>query len=223
LASKTTAAAVVNAELIQAEHDRLGYVAGWRFMTAPTATLASSPVALVGLNPGGNRPDEWPSWSQESGSSYVVEAWDPPRPVGSAVLQRQVQLMLGLLGAEPNRTFSAQFVPFRSKSWDKLPRQEEALEFSRTLWRWLLPQMAARVLVCLGDGVARELAKLTDAKRVQRHPAGWANVTIDRFEAADGRVIVKVPHLSRYALFGRKDGQSAAAERALRAAATAHD
>ena len=123
----------MNADEIQAEHDRLGLSLGWRFMMAPERNLESSDVAIIGQNPGGRRV-HGTTWSQEEGSAYVIESWGD-QAAGSDPLQQQIRRMCEMLRLDPSAAFTAQYVPFRSNSWAELPRKPEALNFSRRLWR----------------------------------------------------------------------------------------
>jgi hypothetical protein len=189
-------------EAVQTTYERLGYTAGWRFMTAPAANMVSSSVALVGLNPGGSAP-HGPRWSQEEGSAYVIESWGGQAP-GTDSLQRQVKLMLATIEEDPHRVFSAQFVPFRSPSWDALQRPQEAVAFSRELWAWTLSRSAAKVFLCLGKNVAAvNIADLIGARLVAHTPCGWGAQTIDSYRSMDGRRVLGLPHLGRFQLFGR--------------------
>jgi uracil-DNA glycosylase len=198
----------MNAELIEAEHDRLGYSAGWRFMMTAERTLATADVAIVGLNPGGTR-RHGPPWSQKEGNAYFIEAWGGKR-AGADPLQRQVQRMCQVLGVRQDAVFAAQFVPFRSNAWSDLTRKPEAVAFSRRLWSWALPQMKAKLFVCVGKGVvAPEIAGLLDARPIGAVPAGWGEQTIERYRTADGRLVLGLPHLSRFGLFGRAVSEAA--------------
>lgn len=197
---------------IEAEHDRLGYDLGWRFIMCPEATLTRAKLVVVGLNPGG-RERHGSDWSREEGNAYWDESWGG-RAVGADPLQRQVQRLAGLVGVAAEDVACAQFVPFRSNSWDELSRRNEAVEFARRLWSWLLDRSPALTYACLGKGVTGpEIARLIRAEHVATSPAGWGDQTIDRYESDDGRAVVALPHLGRFQLFGRS-----ASEAPLRAA-----
>jgi hypothetical protein len=162
-------------------------------------------VAIVGLNPGGKanyEADISSRWSAERGSAYVVEQW-PGRAVGRDPLQVQVQRLCGLLNIKANETFSGQFVPFRSDRWSELPRRAEAVAFARQLWAWTLGNASAQLFVCLGkEVVAPQIAALIGAKPISPAPSAWGDFLIDRYEAADRRLVLGLPHLGRFRLFG---------------------
>jgi hypothetical protein len=165
---------------IDREHDRLGYALGWRFMMAPERNLRTSKIALISLNPAGDTYEPNTSaWSQEGGSAYVIESWKKKGP-GQETLQRQVQGLCRALGTNVSEAFSAVFVPFRSPSWDELPRRNEAKVFARVLWRWVLPQSPASTFICIGKEVGPEIATILGARPLESKSAGWGQIRIDR-------------------------------------------
>lgn len=193
-------------EDIQASYDAFGLTQGWRFLTSPQRTLESARVAIVTLNPGGERDLERglaERWSCEAGSAYRVESWGD-QAVGADPLQRQIQRLCQMLGEAPDDVLSGHFVPFRSRDWASLPRCDEAALFGLELWRWVLARAPARLIVCIGKTVAGDgiAAAAGDALQLAPVPTGWGSTTIDRYLTADGRRIVALPHLSRFRLFG---------------------
>lgn len=193
---------------IEHEYRRLGYRLGWRFMTAPTRNLERAAVAIITLNPGGTAP-HGPDWSAETGSAYVAESWDG-RPTGADPLQRQVQRLCAVLGTTPDDVFSAHFVPFRSPDWASLPRRPDAVAFARRLWAWAGARTAARTVVCVGKTVVgSEIATVFGARLERTVAAGWGEQSIDRYVAADGRIVLGLPHLGRFKLFGRSESEAA--------------
>jgi hypothetical protein len=202
---------IMTPDMIEAEHNRLGYTLGWRFLMAPERNIASSEVAIIALNPGGTR-RHGTSWSQEDGNAYLMEPWGGKSP-GTDPLQRQVQRLCQVLNVDPDKTFTGQFVPFRSNSWSELPRRDEAVAFSRRLWRWALAQSKAQTFICVGKNVvAPEIAQLIGAKAIAAAPAGWGDQTIARYRTDDGRIVLGLPHLSRFGLFGRAVSENAFAQ-----------
>ena len=53
-----------------------------------------------------------------------------------------------------------QLCPFRSPSWDSLPRRVESVAFSRQLWRWILEFVAPSAVICLGDLATKEFGSM---------------------------------------------------------------
>ena len=189
---------IVKAAEIEKEARRLGAAYGWRFITCPQEQARSSKLLLVSLNPAG-RERHGPSWSRKEGSACRIESWGSFAP-GMAPLQRQVQSMWRFLNLADEQVFSAHFVSFRSPTWEAMPRPDEALRFAAGLWRWLLPQVGFERIVCIGKDVpGRNMAKLLDATL----PVGWGSVTADRYMLPDGRPLITLPHLSRFAIFSR--------------------
>ena len=187
---------------IEAEHDRLGYDLGWRFMMCPEETFWTSDVLVVGLNPSG-RERHGPDWSSEPGNAYWTEAWGDS-PVGRSALQQQVQRLAAFIGLGADEIGAAQFVPFRSNRWSDLGRSAEAVAFARRLWAPVLERSAARTFVCLGKNITgAEMAQLVGASLTKSTEVGWGAQTGERFEASDGRVVVSLPHLGTFKLFSR--------------------
>ncbi|NIR59664.1 MAG: hypothetical protein GWO02_09145, partial [Gammaproteobacteria bacterium] len=106
---------------IQREHDWLGCQLGWRFLYAPERTLREADVALITLNPGGDRYQP-PAWSYEGGDAYCSERWGDCEP-GAHALQRQVQRLFAIMSVEPTAVLSGVLVPFRSRRWESWPQQ----------------------------------------------------------------------------------------------------
>lgn len=182
--------------------------------------MQTSPVIIVGLNPGGtllNDPILDAHWAPATGSTWVDFAWGGHLP-GETSLQRQVRRMAELLQVDLRETFSAQFIPFRSPRWEELDRKEEALLFGRKLWQWVLSESPAHLIVCIGKRVsAPELATIWHAQLERQVPAEWGKVTIDVYRNREtDKMVVGLPHLSTFRMFGRPASERAFLE-AIRA------
>lgn len=193
---------------ISAEYKRLGFKAGWVFAMTPFANLATSGTMVIGLNPGGNQEiSEEATWEPcDARNAYFFGCWrtgaESDRPIS---IQNQVVLLHELLALGSEDVFSAQFVPFRSHTWVSLGRRAEALAFARVLWSWLLPQSPAKLFICMGGHAAWEIAGLLGAKLESRYPSGWGSTRVDRYVSEEGRVVVGLPHPSRYPLLAMSD------------------
>ena len=197
---------VVKAAEIEKKSRELSYNFGWRFITCPEAQRATAKLLLVSLNPAG-REVHGPAWSQEEGSAYRVESWNG-LPQGTSPLQRQVQALFAMLGLTDDQVFSAHYVPFRSPSWAELKHRDAAEQYARELWRWLLPRVQFERIICIGkDRPGKPLAALLGAKLEVSLPVGWGDIKADRYRLEDGRTLIALPHLSRFALFGRSAGE----------------
>ena len=210
----------MDASDVQAEYDRLGYDLGWTFMMTPAARLHDAKVCLVGLNPGGGDPGDH-LWSVEDGNAYFHERWGKDGRSYSA-LQLQVHELARLCGVGEDEMLAAQFVPFRSRSLRSLAQQRSAFEFGRKLWAWVMATAPATVFLCLGNDAAAHLRQVAGAKPradASSLPTGWGRTTIDSWETTrsgpERRLIVRLPHLSSYRIFGRPDGKSDLAARSL--------
>lgn len=183
---------------------------GWSFMYVPQATMVTAKVVLVGLNPGGrelNPPRN--EWQYEEGvNAYVDEAWAGLEP-GQHPLQQQIALLFEAAGVDASEVFAANFVPFRSPSWRELDDAAEALEFSRGLWQHITSISPARLFLALGKEAGRQIATVIGATYKGSHPVGWGTQVIDKFRNDQGQVVLSLPHLSRFKIFGSGRVQAA--------------
>lgn len=198
---------IVKAADIEKAYRSLGYQYGWRFATCPWEQASAAKLILVTLNPAG-REAHGPGWSQELGSAYRVESWNG-QPPGRSLLQQQVQRLFSFLDLADEAVFSAHYVPFRSPTWSELDQKAEAERFALELWRWLRPKLTQfERIICVGKNrPGKPIAALFDAKHEASLRVGWGDVTADRYRLADGRPLIALPHLSRFALFGRSTGE----------------
>jgi hypothetical protein len=228
---------------IEAAYARLGHTLGWRFLMGPAATLSpASRVALITLNPGGSsRPADHAEASCEYGSAYWTESW-AGSPRGQAPLQRQIQALLGGLARElgtatsvrewtDRNVVTAHFIPFRSPSIAALPRSAESIAFARTLWHRILADWTPRTIVTIDGTTFSEITSILRSRpgakidAAQVLPTGWGNVSAEimRIRGPHGMSTVgRLPHLSRFALFGRRESAEHVSDwlRALVAPAT---
>ena len=196
---------------ITAEHDRLGMKLGWRFLMCCEARLKDAKVAIITLNPGGTRRMDT-EWSQERGNAYYIESWGGQAP-GRDKLQVQVQALVNAIGEDKDSVLAGCFIPFRSPTFADLPRSAEASQFARRLWGSVLEHSPARLFVCVGKKVVGQgLADLIGARPISSVPLRWGDQTIDRYQAADGRVVVAFPHFSRFPPFSSPERTRAAVE-----------
>ncbi len=202
------------ARQIGREYKRLGHTLGWRFLTCPVAALSpKTEVVFITLNPGGDvdRPDH-PKFSCEEGSPYVIESWSGHRP-GRSHLQIQVRTLFERFGIAFDETLSGQLVPFRSPSWDELPRQDESLAFGQRLWAQVIDIVQPSLVIGMGKtqlrGPLRQiLGTSIDSIDV---PVNWGPVTagLDWFA---GCALITLPHLSRFGIMTRPQSESAVTE-----------
>jgi hypothetical protein len=209
---------------IAAAYGVLGHQLGWRFLNVSRTALGrSNGIVFLTINPGGNSiPPDHPWESCDTGSSYLVERWDN-YAVGGSPLQIQVQALFRALATGTHfsgggnqlleQSLISQFIPFRSPDYASLPRKRESLEFAHSLWAKILPSVSPKLVICLGRDVQHELRRLIPSAlggrivRTMSYPTGWGAYTadIDYFDRSGGPVrLLYLPHLSRYALFTRR-------------------
>ncbi len=197
---------------VWAEYERLGYGQGWVFAMTPLANLATAKAIVVGLNPGGD--DDQGHWESSNGNAYFTGRWIP----GSdrlTVIQTQMAALHQLLSLGPDDVFAGQFIPFRSVNIRALAHPTEAFGFALKLWTWVIRQTPANLYLCLGKDAAYNIASLLHAEPDGRWLSGWGNTTISRYVSTSGKVVVKLPHLSRYLLFSMGPEQVAMARQAI--------
>jgi len=213
---------------IESEYDRLDHKLGWRFLSGPKSNLKKpTKLALITLNPGGNYdPPEHPHESQEQGSAYLVEKWDGAM-AGQSNLQRQVGAMFVHLAARMGQpdykalmhnTLAGHFIPFRSPSFDELPRRADSIAFGRRLWTEIFNHIAPEIVITIDTHSFQHIGAILRAKqrsateRGIQMPTGWGNYMADivDFDSPSGNVrLVRLPHLSRFGIFGRPQGRDA--------------
>ena len=185
---------------VQAEYERLGYQNGWVFAMTPVANLPTAEVVIVGLNPGGDGDQNQGTWEVAGGNAYLDERWYADGRNELFPIQVEVMELLHLLGVEDRQVFAAQFIPFRSKEIKSLPNRGEAVTFARRLWSWALSQSPAKLIITMGHLAGWHVAQLIGASHVSEHPTGWGKMVAVRYVATDGKVVVSIPHPSRYGL-----------------------
>ncbi len=214
------------ASSIAQEYERLGHTMGWRFLASPAHTLVrSSGIAMITLNPGGDRHrPEHSMESCEAGSAYVHESWDPQFPPGEAPLQTQIRSLFSELSERlsPNsiedhlldRSLAGYFIPFRSPSLRSLHRRKESTRFSRELWGGLLRRMNHTLFITIDGGTTREMLGLLQPRLGRaseiREKVGWGNVTgsVFRFSHRPDCSLLRLPHLSRFRVFNREESRA---------------
>ena len=201
---------------IRRAHARLGHRLGWRFLYSPARTFSSrTHIVFVGTNPGGRR-YESPSPSVEKGNAYRVEPWNQGK---LNALQRQVCAFYGILAASipkakaehlMDTTLAANFVPFRSASWDKLRNKQESINFARKLWAEILALVRPNMIITMGGESTRQIYALLKSTgcplRTRSLSCGWGAVTYELgFATVAGKkvLLIALPHLSRFGIFDR--------------------
>lgn len=189
---------------------------GWAFIGCDEAKLSTATVGIIGLNPGGEDVPGQASWHcPQYELAYLDEPWGPDGTLNP--LQVQIKSMLEILKVAPRDVFAAQLVPFRSRSWMKLPDRDTALSTFLPFWSHILNHGSPRLWISLGKAAGRQLARLdaSDA-RAKVAEVDWGSQTAEVFKISGDRVVLALPHLSRFRLF---EPQRPSAVAALLAAA----
>jgi hypothetical protein len=193
---------------------------GVKMLYSDTASL-SARYWTVGLNPGGGHYED-DQWQREDGAHDYRDGYLRPGVAkvrrGGLALRKQLSAMVAWLKIDWTETLSLNLVPFRSKSWANMPPRwrERALSFaSDQFWPLLLEHRRPRLIVCFGHEAAEILRALLKHGEPREYSVGWGVVTAD-VTAANGGCILRVPHLSTFRIFDRKDGRGAAELAVLR-------
>lgn len=209
---------------IKAKCGELNLNLGWRFLTCPANNLSRhTDIALITLNPGGSKKrDDHDSKSCEDGSAYIHESWGN-HPVGESPLQTQIRSLFALIAEGSSNvkvsgdklledSLTAQFIPFRSPTYAKLPRQKECSAFAKELWSQIFeekldPKLVINIDKRTFDALSKILSKQYGKPTVQKMPTGWGNISaqLATYKKPDGSMVkqVRFPHLSRFKIMGR--------------------
>lgn len=218
----------IEAEYQKDEYQKEGHALGWRFLMCPVDRLnAKTQIALLTLNPGGGSSDKQRKCepSCENGSAYVCESWCDQKP-GQAPLQKQIRKLFEAIAAKVGRegkgdnllkqSLAACYIPFRSKSIMDVPQKKSVKGFAHTLWEPLFKEIDPLLIVTIGQITAKAFTRILEDKlkcqsTSKRFQSGWGTVSAEVITFKAGkrkRVILRLPHLSRYQLFGRKNKES---------------
>ncbi|WP_292051769.1 MULTISPECIES: hypothetical protein [unclassified Brevundimonas] len=118
--------------------------------------------------------------------------------------------MFEALDVNAKDVFSANFVPFRSPAWADLHDPKGAIAFSRNLWTEVLENSPARLFMSLGKAAGPQVAAVVGATYESSHPVGWGKHKIDVYRNDRNQIVLALPHLSRFRIFG--NGRTQAAE-----------
>jgi len=217
----------IEEEYQKEEYQKDGHKNGWRFLMCPADRLnAKTQIALLTLNPGGGSSDKQRKCepSCENGSAYVCESWCGKHP-GEAPLQKQIRKLFEAIAAEIDKagdgdnllqqSLAACYIPFRSKSLNDLPNREAVKVFANKLWRDLFDEIDPLLIVTIDRITTKAIRQILEKKLkcptpdVKTFKIGWGAVSADVIIFKAGkrkRVILRLPHLSRYQLFGRTKG-----------------
>lgn len=196
--------------LLDRAERELGFEAGYKFLYGPWASLEGRKVGFFSLNPGRPPDDAEPrTISDERGNSYEVEQQTTRSPI-----TRQFLLLADFLGLKPSEILTGVVAPFRSNSWAGLTKEqrEGSLALGKQFWADPLSRPALRLVFACSNEAKHVITELVDASLDLEILAGWGAIKLRRYRAANGKVVVHLPHLSRFQLLGRSESESALRE-----------
>jgi hypothetical protein len=202
-------------------YKELGHNCGWVFLHTSARTLdPHTRLLFVALNPASKTNSE-PQESDEGGNGYYLRNW---KGNTKSILQRQVcafyQMLATKLGTNweslMDSSLAGNFCPFGSPSWADLPEKQKSIEFSTKLWSRIVQYCSPKALVCLGQVCYRSMRDVTITAgyhsvgdpglhpTARRHRFGGAiNYVMEEMNGRKRLLLVGLPHLSRYQVFGR--------------------
>ena len=207
-------------ERIKAAYAELGYTLGWNFLYSPARTLAhETKLMLVGINPGASQ-YYLPIESVEAGNGFRADIL--PFEGRGKVFQQEISCLFQRIVSKMNhvitwealldRTLTANFCPFRAANWGALPRRDQAVAFSRQLWRDLFQYLDPAVIVCYGGPAFQYFGEVLQAhgfalrERATEAPTGWGATTyrVHLLNAGSRQLtLVGFPHFARFTVCTR--------------------
>jgi hypothetical protein len=187
----------------------LSDISGSVFYSGRSAFGASSPLYILGLNPGGspeNQSDETVAWHTNEvlkkmpseWSEYQDQAWKGAPP-GTHGLQPRILHLLRKLGLDPQRVPASNVVFVRSERESTLGNRFSAL--AEKCWPFhenVISQLGIKVVLCFGQKAGNWVTKNTGAHQiigefVESNSRRWKSRA---FSNAEGLVVVVATHPS---------------------------
>jgi len=213
-------------EYIQNEYINSENIIGWRFLASSYERLnKNNGILLITMNPGGKEiPQNHSVDSCENGCSYLVESWNGYLP-GEAPLQKQVQLLFKDIGEILNENYFnlinnaliGYYIPFRSPTFKELKNSKNALKIAKNLWTDILFDLIPKVIITFDKQTYKDVSeiylikfnyKLTKKARIS---IGWGDYCAEIITIVKSNTkisIIRFPHPSRFAIFGRKQSSN---------------
>ncbi|MCZ4499988.1 MAG: Tryptophan synthase subunit beta [Marmoricola sp.] len=169
-------------EILELIPNDLRDVPGSLLYSGQDAWTGTSPVYLMGLNPGGDPAVVTETVASQAAellrtqpvnySAYRDEAWAKPlgglRPKGTAPMQRRILHMLDVLGLDPGTVPSSNLVFARTRRWGDLsPGEQNA--WADACWPFhqaMIKRLGVRVVVCFGEPAGRLVRAQTGANEL---------------------------------------------------------
>ncbi len=189
---------------------------GWCMFGSSAVVLAKADVVFIGMNPGGSldyeeHADQKQLFMPEGHCPYTDEVWDGQSEKGAAKLQKQVVEVFKTLGLpSPIEGLCGNIVPFRTSNWKDLSDKENTLNACAQIWKRVYAMHPRKVTICMGYDTCDTLLRyvLGSTKHIKDVRLSWGSITASLWEYQGG-VMIRLPHLSRYSVFGRPESKAA--------------
>ncbi len=192
---------------LEADEKTLGFADGYKLLYSSWATLGTARAAFISLNPGGRVPAgaEMRVVSDERGNSYEVERHTTQSPITGQFLR-----LADFIGLKPAEILTGVAMPFRSDDWEGVGvgQKRGGLAFGRAFWKEALSRKEIRLVIACSDEAAEIAREAIGARLEAKFSSGWGSVSLRRYRAPDGRIVARLPHLSRFRLFGRPEAEA---------------
>jgi hypothetical protein len=110
-----------------------------------------------------------------------------------------------------NASLAGYFVPFRSPQFKALANRRESLTFAAELWTRIFANIDPVLIVTIDQLTTRNIVRIVSASHGvparQLFPTGWGTFAAElfSFDSVNGRrALLRLPHLSRFPIFGRE-------------------
>ena len=186
---------------IAREADILGFKEGYKILYGPWNSIHNAKIVFLSLNPGtAPQGADLFTLSDERGNSYEVERYTTASPITAQFLA-----LADLLGLQPTQILTGTIAPFRSNRWkdNTLVQRRAALEIGKTFWTEVFAASRPTKVICCCPEAAKIVSEILEARLETTTNSGWGNISLYRFRADDGTLVIQIPHLSTFKLLSR--------------------
>ena len=180
---------------------------GSKLLYSPWETLKKAKIAFISLNPGKPPKNaELKVVSDERGNSYEVE-----KEITESEITHQFLSLCKFLETPPNEVLTGTICPFRSADWENFldgsifTDEQKRIGLSLGEEFWLEALNKINIIISVGNETTNLVVKILDAKKNLEINSGWGNVKLRRYENSQNKMIIHMPHLSRFQLFSRQN------------------
>ena len=180
---------------------------GYKLLYSPWETLKKAKIAFISLNPGKPPKNaELKVVSDERGNSYEVE-----KEITESEITPQFLSLCKFLETSPNEVLTGTICPFRSADWENFldgsifTDEQKRIGLSLGEEFWLEALKKINIIISVGNETTNLAVKILDAKKNLEINSGWGKVKLRRYENSQNKLIIHLPHLSRFQLFSRQN------------------